>query len=62
MSIKLIRDKDLIYNDKEYMEIVEDILSNDIVQEMKNYRQHYNVSCFDHLHHIICILYAKNEI
>ncbi len=48
MSIKLIRDKDIIYNDKEYMEIVEDILLNDTVQDMKNYRQHYNVSCFDH--------------
>lgn len=48
MNIKLIRDKDTIYNDKEYMEIVKDILSNNIVQDMKNYRQHYNVSCFDH--------------
>ena len=48
MNIKMIRDKNIIYNDKEYMEIMEDIISNSLVQEMKKYRQHYNTSCFDH--------------
>lgn len=44
----MIIDKDIIYNDKQYMCIVEDIISNDLVQQMKQYRQHFNVSCFDH--------------
>ena len=44
----MIKDKNIIYNDKEYMNIVKDIISNEMVQKMKLYRQHYNVSCFDH--------------
>ena len=42
------KNKNIIYNDKNYMNIVKDIISNEMVQEMKQYRQHYNVSCFDH--------------
>ena len=48
MSIKMIRDENIIREDKEYMEIVKDILENDMVQDMKNYRQHFNVSCYEH--------------
>ena len=44
----MITDKTAIYNDNEYMNIVKNIISNDLVQKMKQYRQHYNVSCFDH--------------
>lgn len=53
----MIRDKEIIYNDKEYMEIVQDIISNEIVQKMKQYRQHYNVSCFDHCLYVSYNLY-----
>ncbi len=48
MNIKLVRNKEIIYNDKEYVEIVKDILEHEIVQDMKNYRQHFNVSCYEH--------------
>ena len=44
----MIKDKNIIYNDEEYMNIVKNIIQNDMVQEMKQYRQHYNISCFDH--------------
>lgn len=44
----MVTDKIIIYNDVEYMEIVKDIISNELVQSMKNFRQHYNVNCFDH--------------
>lgn len=44
----MIKDLNLIYNDKQYMNIVKDILSNELVKQMKQYRQHYKVSCFDH--------------
>ncbi len=37
-----------IYEDTEFINIIEDILKNRTVQEMKNYRQHYETSCFDH--------------
>lgn len=33
---------------KEFFEIIDDIISNDMVQQMKNYRQHCNTSCFKH--------------
>lgn len=41
-------DKEKIFQDKEYMEIVKDLIINEIVLKMKLYRQHFNVSCFDH--------------
>ena len=41
-------DKEEIFQDKEYMDIVSDLIINDIVLKMKSYRQHFNVSCFDH--------------
>ena len=54
----MIKDKNIIYNDKEYMNIVKDIISNEMVQEMKQYRQHYNVSCFDHCLYVSYNLYS----
>ncbi len=53
----MIKDKNKIYNDKNYMNIVKDIISNEMVQEMKQYRQHYNVSCFDHCLYVSYNLY-----
>lgn len=41
-------DKEEIFHNKEYMEIVKDLIINDVVLRMKLYRQHFNVSCFDH--------------
>ena len=34
--------------ENEFLEIIEDIIENSTVQEMKNYRQHYETSCFEH--------------
>lgn len=34
--------------DAEFLEIIEDLITNETVQQMKNYRQHYETSCFDH--------------
>ena len=53
----MIKDKNIIYNDNNYMNIVKDIISNEMVQEMKQYRQHYNVSCFDHCLYVSYNLY-----
>ena len=39
---------DKINNDEEFIELIKDIKENEIVQEMKNYRQHYETSCYDH--------------
>ena len=40
--------RNLIDNDKEFQEIIKELIENETVQEMKNYRQHYETSCFDH--------------
>lgn len=35
-------------NMKEFINLTEDLVNNPIVLQMKNYRQHYNTSCYDH--------------
>ena len=44
----MVKNRDIIYNDIAYMEIVKDIMENEMVQKMKNYRRHSKVNCFDH--------------
>ena len=44
----MITNKEKILKDKEYIEIVSELLKNEKVLEMKQYRQHHNISCFDH--------------
>lgn len=34
--------------DSEFEAIIEDLVSNDTVKKMKDYKQHYNTSCFEH--------------
>lgn len=45
---KSIEELAYILDNREYCSIVQDILDNETVQEMKKYRQHYNTSTFDH--------------
>ena len=40
--------KDLIENDREFQEIIKPLITNETVLKMKNFRQHYETSCFDH--------------
>lgn len=44
----MIIDKNTILEDKEYINLIEDLIKHEKVLEMKQYRQHYNISCFDH--------------
>lgn len=37
-----------INNDNDFNQIIYDIKNNDTVLKMKNFRQHYNTSCYDH--------------
>ena len=47
-------------NDNEFQNIIENLVSNNTVQQMKNYKQHYDTSCFEHCYcaayycYIIC--------
>mgnify|MGYP001852046506 CR=1 FL=1 len=44
-------------NDKEYMQIVKDIINNETVAEMKKYRQHYDINTFEHCLNVSYISY-----
>ncbi len=44
-------------NDKEYMEIVKDIINNETVADMKKYRQHYDINTFEHCLNVSYISY-----
>lgn len=37
-----------IYDDNEFLNIIDDLSHNETVLKMKNFRQHYETSCFDH--------------
>lgn len=37
-----------IYDNKEFIDIIKDLLENDTVKQMNNYKQHYETSCFNH--------------
>lgn len=52
-----------IENDKDFINIIKDIIENKTVQEMKNYRQHYQTSCFEHclVASYFCYLYCKKH-
>ena len=41
--IKKIADEDI-----EFQNIINELITNPTVQEMKKYRQHYETTCFDH--------------
>ena len=50
-----------VNEENEFLEIVKDIIENSTVQQMKNYRQHYETSCFDHCYMVAyyCYLICK---
>ena len=42
----------------EFFEIIQDIISNDTVKQMKNYRQHCNTSCYQHCMQVAYFTYV----
>ncbi len=51
----MILDVNAIYKDSNYINIIKDIIEHEKVQEMKKYKQHYEVNCFYH-----CLLVSYN--
>ena len=41
----------------EFQSIIKDLITNDTVQEMKNYRQHYETSCYEHCYSVAYYCY-----
>ena len=52
-----------IYEDKYFIDIISDIIRNNTVLQMKNYRQHYETTCFDHclVASYYCYKYCKKH-
>ena len=44
----MITDKQEILKDEEYLSLISDLLRQPKVIQMRQYRQHHNVNCFDH--------------
>lgn len=40
--------KEYINQDYEFLNIIEELIKNETVQEMKKYRQHYETTCYEH--------------
>ena len=60
--------KKMIEKDTEFLHIVEELVNNETVQEMKKYRQHYNTSCYEHCYtaayycYLICKKYNLDYV
>ena len=48
-------------SNQEFLNIIEELVNNKTVQEMKKYRQHYETTCFDHCYMVsyYCYLICK---
>lgn len=44
----MVRDINKILKDKKYIMIISDLINQEKVQEMKLYRQHHHINCFEH--------------
>ena len=53
--------KNTIDSDIEFQLIIQDLIENETVQSMKNFRQHYETTCYDHCYTVsyYCYLICK---
>ena len=53
--------KEIIDKDVEFQNIIKELVENKTVQKMKNFRQHYETTCFDHCYTVsyYCYLICK---
>lgn len=54
-------ERTLLIDDKEFEEIIEDIIQNQTVQKMKDFNQHYDTSCFEHCRNVAYISYKISK-
>ncbi len=53
--------QEAMQNEKEFQAILKDIIANETVQKMKNYKQHYETTCYEHCYvaAYYCYLFCK---
>lgn len=56
MNELLVKTKESIEN-KDFYSIIKDIATNEVVRQMKNYRQHYDTSTYKHCIHVAYLSY-----
>lgn len=54
-------ERNLLINDKEFDDIIEELEQNQTVQKMKEYKQHYDTSCFEHCKNVAYISYKISK-
>lgn len=50
--------KTLLITNSEFHNIIDDLITNDTVLKMRNYKQHFNVSCFEHCYYVAYCSYS----
>lgn len=61
MSLALINNKTNISEQLEFHSIISDIITNETVQKMKNFRQHYETSTYEHCFQVAYISYKISK-
>ena len=53
--------REIIDKDIEFQNIIKELIENETVKQMKQYRQHYETTCFDHCYTVsyYCYLICK---
>ena len=54
-------ESNLLIDDKEFDEIIKDIIENQTVQKMNDFNQHYDTSCFEHCKNVAYISYKISK-
>lgn len=58
MGIILQTEREVVKNKTEFFSIISDIINNETVQKMKEYRQHCDTSCYQHCLHVAYYSYV----
>lgn len=58
MKLLSLKNRKTEKSDEEFSDIIKDIISNDTVKQMKNYRQHCDTSCYKHCMQVAYFTYV----
>lgn len=60
-NVNIVKEANLIKDKTEFFNIIEDIINNETVKKMKEYRQHCNTSCYTHCLHVAYYSYIISK-
>lgn len=53
--------KEKAINDHEFQKIIQELIENEDVQQMKNYIQHFNTDCYEHCYNVAYLSYLISK-